>query len=124
RSRCPQGARPRPRCLRRLSPPGATNRTFDPKPWAALAAMREHAYTSPKHFKRGEPMRRTWSAGLGLFLASFLFAANPRECVDLSAREDRDVSSPSGIRVLVNGYNHCSEDIDGAATYFRVNAMG
>ena len=69
-------------------------------------------------------MRPTWSAGLGLFLASFLFAANPRECVDLSAREDRDVSSPSGIRVTINGYNHCSEDIDGGATSFRVIVMG
>src|SRR5712692_3462839 len=69
-------------------------------------------------------MRRTWSAGLGLFLASFLFAANPRDCVDLSARPDRDFSSPSGVRVMVNGYNKCSEDIDGGATYFRVNAIG
>jgi hypothetical protein len=69
-------------------------------------------------------MRRTWSAGLGLFLASFLFAANPRECVDLSARQDNDVSSPSGIRVMINGYNRCSEDIDGGATHFRVNVIG
>jgi len=69
-------------------------------------------------------MRRAWSAGLGLFLASFLFAANPRECVDLSARQDNDVSSPSGIRVLINGYNHCSEDIDGGGTHFRVNVIG
>jgi hypothetical protein len=69
-------------------------------------------------------MRRTWSAALGLFLASFLFAANPKDCVNLSARQDSDVSSPSGIQVTINGYNHCSEDIDGSAVQFRVNAIG
>jgi hypothetical protein len=69
-------------------------------------------------------MRRTWSAALGLFFASYLFAANPKDCMDLSARQDRDVSSPSGIRVLVNGYNKCSEDIDGGAASFRVHAIG
>ena len=69
-------------------------------------------------------MRRSWSAVLGLFLASCLFAASSKNCVDLSARQDRDVSSPSGIRVLVNGYNKCSEDIDGGGTYFRVSVIG
>jgi hypothetical protein len=69
-------------------------------------------------------MRRTWSAGLGLFLASFLFAANPKDCVDLSARQDNDVSSPSGIRVTINGYNRCSEDMDGYRCRFRVDAIG
>lgn len=69
-------------------------------------------------------MRRTFQVGLGLFLASFLFAANPKDCVDLSARQDNDVSSPSGIRVTINGYNRCSEDVDGGATSFRVNAIG
>jgi hypothetical protein len=69
-------------------------------------------------------MRRSWTAALGLLLASFLFAANPKECVDLSARQDNDVSSPSGIRVTINGYNHCSEDMDGYRCRFRVDAVG
>ena len=69
-------------------------------------------------------MRRSWSAALGLLFASCLFAANPTDCVNLSARQDTDVSSPSGIQVTINGYNHCSEDIDGSATHFRVNAIG
>jgi len=69
-------------------------------------------------------MRRIAMGSLGLLLASCLLAADPKDCITLSAKVDHDVSSPSGVRVTVSGYNHCSEDIDGDATAFRVNAVG
>jgi hypothetical protein len=70
-------------------------------------------------------MRRIRTAALGLlFTACALLAANPKDCLDLSAREDSDVHSPSGIRVTVNGYNRCAEDLDGGLCRFRVNALG
>ena len=69
-------------------------------------------------------MRRARTAAFGLLLASVLFAVNPRDCVDLSARQDNDAHSPSGILVTITGHNHCSEDVDGGQCRFRVNAIG
>jgi len=63
-------------------------------------------------------------AVLGLFLAALLWAADPKDCITLSARQDNDVSSPSGVRVTINGYNRCSEDINGYHCRFTVNAIG
>jgi hypothetical protein len=68
-------------------------------------------------------MRRVLVA-LGLLFASVLFAADPKDCVSLSARQDNDVSSPSGVRVTVNGYNRCNEEFDGYSYRFKVNAIG
>ena len=70
-------------------------------------------------------MRRIRTAALGLLLAaSFVLAAEPKDCLDLSARQDNDTHSPSGILVTINGYNHCSEDLDGSRCRFRVHALG
>ena len=51
-------------------------------------------------------------------------AAEPKDCLTLSARIDNDVSSPSGVRVTVSGRNHCSEDLDGHDARFKVLAIG
>jgi hypothetical protein len=70
-------------------------------------------------------MRPIRAAVLGLLLAgSALFAADPRDCLQLSASEDTDVHSPSGVRVTINGYNRCSEDLNGNDCRFRVEAIG
>jgi hypothetical protein len=60
----------------------------------------------------------------GILLATFLGGVEPKECLDLSARQEHDVSSPSGIRVIVAGRNHCSEDLDGDRCRFRVKILG
>jgi hypothetical protein len=60
----------------------------------------------------------------GWVLAALLYAAEPKDCLDLSARQDHDVTSPSGIRVTVVGRNHCSEDLDGDRCRFRVKVLG
>ena len=51
-------------------------------------------------------------------------ANDPRDCMDLSASHDRDVESPSGVRVTVTGRNHCSESVDSGRVWFTVKAMG
>ncbi len=66
---------------------------------------------------------RTGAAVL-LLAAGLLFAADAKSCLDLSARIDDDVSSPSGVRVTINGHNHCSEDLDGNEARFKVMAIG
>ena len=43
--------------------------------------------------------------------------------MDLSARIDPDVSSPSGVRVTITGRNHCAEDIDGRELRFKVKVL-
>lgn len=64
-------------------------------------------------------------ATLGLVLAALgLLAASPKDCLQLSASEDSDVHSPSGVRVTVRGYNRCSEDLNGTDCRFRVDAVG
>lgn len=59
-----------------------------------------------------------------LLAAGPLFGADPKVCLDLSARIDNDVSSPAGVRVTVNGRNRCSEDLDGREARFKVMALG
>jgi hypothetical protein len=70
-------------------------------------------------------MRRVLTAGVGFFLAvAPLLAASSKECLDLAATRDHDISSPSGIRVTVTGRNHCQEDIEGAHGHFKIKALG
>jgi len=64
------------------------------------------------------------SAAVLLLAAGPLFAADAKKCLDLSARIDDDISSPSGVRVTINGHNHCSEDLDGNEARFKVMAIG
>ena len=59
-----------------------------------------------------------------LFSAVALFAAEPKDCLDMNAKIDNDVSSPSGVRVTITGRNHCSEDLDGYDAKFKVLAIG
>jgi hypothetical protein len=63
-------------------------------------------------------------AALLLLAAGPLFAADAKNCLDLSARMDNDVSSPSGVRVTITGRNHCAEDLDGHEARFKVMAIG
>ncbi len=49
--------------------------------------------------------------------------SNPKDCLDLSASQDQDVSSPSGIRVTVAGRNHCSDSVNSGSVWFTVKAM-
>jgi hypothetical protein len=51
-------------------------------------------------------------------------AADPKDCLALTAQIDNDVSSPSGVRVTISGRNHCSEDLDGHEVRFKVLALG
>lgn len=69
-------------------------------------------------------MRRARSSVLALLFAASVFGASPKDCLDLTARIDNDVSSPSGIRVTVSGHNRCSEDLDGSEARFKVTAIG
>jgi hypothetical protein len=70
-------------------------------------------------------MRRVRTAVLGLLLTvSPLFGGEDKQCLDLSAQQDRDMNSPSGIMVIVNGYNRCSEDVDGNRSRFTITALG
>jgi hypothetical protein len=64
-------------------------------------------------------------AAFGLFLAACpLFGGSGKGCLDLAVTQDNDVSSPSGIQVTVTGRNHCSEDLDGSRSWFKVIAIG
>jgi hypothetical protein len=69
-------------------------------------------------------MRRARSGVLALLFAASAFGASPKDCLDLTARIDNDISSPSGIRVIVGGRNRCSEDLDGSEARFKVTAIG
>ncbi len=70
-------------------------------------------------------MKLLATAAAVLVLSSALLrGADPRECLGLSARQDQDVTSPSGIRVTVVGRNHCAEDLDGDRCRFRVKVLG
>jgi hypothetical protein len=51
-------------------------------------------------------------------------AADHRECLDLAAKQDQDITSPSGVLVTVTGRNRCSEDLDGHRCRFKVKALG
>jgi hypothetical protein len=44
--------------------------------------------------------------------------------MDISASQDSDVHSPSGVRVTIRGTNRCSEEINGGSFVFRVIALG
>lgn len=69
-------------------------------------------------------MRRSGMTVLGiLLLASPLLGADARECLDLAAKIDHDVSSPSGVRVTITGRNHCQEDIDSRQLRFKVKVL-
>ena len=62
---------------------------------------------------------------LGLLLvSSALLGGKSRDCLEISAAQDNDVSSPSGIQVTITGQNHCSEDVDGSKWRFKVMALG
>jgi hypothetical protein len=65
-------------------------------------------------------------AGLAVLLltAPCLRAAEPKDCLAVSARIDNDTHSPSGIRVIVIGRNRCSEDVDTGRVSFLVTAHG
>ena len=70
-------------------------------------------------------MRRLSTASLAfLLVAAPLFGGDAKDCLDLTAKIDNDVSSPSGIRVSITGRNHCQEDVDGSDVSFRVKALG
>lgn len=59
-----------------------------------------------------------------LLAAAPLASESAGECMDLSARIDHDVSSPSGVRVTITGRNHCAEDIDSHQVGFKVKVLG
>jgi hypothetical protein len=59
-----------------------------------------------------------------ILLPALLAGAEPKDCLRLSAKQDQDVTSPSGIRVTVVGRNHCPEDLDGDRCRFRVKVLG
>jgi hypothetical protein len=70
-------------------------------------------------------MRKIRAAVLALLLgAAPVWGANPKECMDISASQDSDVHSPSGVRVTIRGTNRCSEEIDSGSIAFRVTALG
>jgi hypothetical protein len=70
-------------------------------------------------------MRHLRIGALTLLLAgSPLLGADAKDCLDLTAKVDNDVTSPSGIRVTISGHNRCSEDLDGSTARFRVLAIG
>jgi hypothetical protein len=70
-------------------------------------------------------MRLLAAVALGFLLcAAPLRAGTAKECTDLAARIDNDVSSPSGVRVSVTARNHCQEDVDGSEVAFKVKALG
>ena len=59
-----------------------------------------------------------------LFAAAPLWGAKPTECMEISASQDSDVHSPSGVRVTIRGTNRCSEEINSGSFVFRVIALG
>lgn len=69
---------------------------------------------------------RTPARALAVWLicAAPLAAAGAKDCLDLSASRDNDVSSPSGVQVSVTGYNRCDESIHPSSSWFRVTAIG
>ena len=70
-------------------------------------------------------MRQLRIAAFGLLLAAGpLPAESDKECLALSAVQDSDISSPSGVRVTVTGRNNCSRDLDGSRHWFKVTAVG
>jgi hypothetical protein len=70
-------------------------------------------------------MRALPAAAIGLLLAAApLRSESAKECVDLTARIDNDVSSPSGVRVTIAARNHCQEDVNGSKVRFQVRALG
>ena len=70
-------------------------------------------------------MRRFRTDTLALFLvAAALLGAEAKDCLDLSAKIDNDITSPSGVRVTVIGRNRCSEDLDGSQARFVVKGIG
>jgi len=62
------------------------------------------------------------TVALALALEAAAGAANPKDCFALSASQDQDVSSPSGIRVTVTGRSQCSDSVDGSQVWFKVKA--
>jgi hypothetical protein len=69
-------------------------------------------------------MRLLPAAATGFLLgAAFLQAETAKECLDLAARIDHDISSPSGVRVTITGRNHCQEDIDSREFQFKVKVL-
>ena len=70
-------------------------------------------------------MQRFRLAALGLLLVSGpLLGGKGKDCLEVSAVQDNDVSSPSGIQITITGQNHCSEDVDGSKWRFKVMALG
>jgi hypothetical protein len=70
-------------------------------------------------------MRRFRTGALALSLAAIaLLGADAKDCLNLAAKIDNDVSSPSGVRVTVVGRNRCSEDLDGSQARFVVKGIG
>jgi len=70
-------------------------------------------------------MRILWAVLAAFLLAApSLGAAEPKDCVAVSARIDYDAHSPSGIRVIVTGRSRCSEDVDSGRVSFLVVAHG
>jgi len=63
------------------------------------------------------------TAALMLALEASVGAANPKDCFALSASQDQDVSSPSGIRVTITGRNQCGESVDGSEVWFKVKVI-
>jgi hypothetical protein len=69
-------------------------------------------------------LRRSRISMLGiLLLASPLLGADAKDCLDLAAKIDHDISSPSGVRVSITGRNHCQEDIDSRELPFKVKVL-
>jgi hypothetical protein len=64
------------------------------------------------------------AAALLVLAAASLRADSAKECLDLSARIDHDVSSPSGVRVMITGRNHCSGEVDSHSLRFKVKVFG
>jgi hypothetical protein len=70
-------------------------------------------------------MRRLPTVSLAfLLVAAPLSGGGAKDCLDLTAKIDNDVSSPSGVRVSITGRNHCQEEIDGSTSSFKVKALG
>jgi hypothetical protein len=69
-------------------------------------------------------LRRSRTTALGiLLLSSSLLGADAKDCLDLAARIDHDISSPSGVRVTITGRNHCQEEIDSRDLSFKVKVL-
>src|SRR5260370_42403913 len=74
--------------------------------------------------KGGAALRRSGLTVLGILrLASPVVGADAKDCLDLAAKIDHDISSPSGVRVSITGRNHCGEDVDSQGLHFRVKVL-